>query len=230
MRYLRTAAVVLVLCLAAFLVAAGDPLTEQGWVLKKSGELTIYNRERAGSDVKELLMIFHAPQPPRAVFNVVCDLEHFKEFMPYTVVSEVLKREEQSDKEVAYFFTILDLPLVKNRYYTIKLTNEADPDGKEGAFRSAWVLSDDPKLDPEPSDPRLKGVVEPKYHDCVKTKANQGYWLVEPSGSGSKVTYYVYTDPGGAVPAWIANKANSIAAPKLAEAVRKRVKLPQYAK
>ena len=127
-------------------------------------------------------------------------------------------------------FTILDLPLVKNRYYTIKLTNEADPDGKEGAFRSAWVLSDDPKLDPKPSDPSLKGVVDPKYYDCVKTKANKGYWLIEPSGSGSKVTYYVYTDPGGAVPAWIANKANSIAAPKLAKAVRERAKLPQYAK
>ncbi|HDH97188.1 MAG TPA: hypothetical protein ENF73_05630 [Proteobacteria bacterium] len=230
MQGMRAWIVAAVLCAVIPSLALGDPYADQGWVLKRSGDITIYNRERAGSNVKELLMIFHVPQPPRVIFNVVRDLEHFKEFMPYTVVSEVLKRENEGDREIVYFFTILDLPLVKNRYYTIKLTNEADPDGKKGAFRSAWVLSDDPKLDPKPSDPSLKGVVDPKYYDCVKTKANQGYWLIEPSGSGSKVTYYVYTDPGGAVPAWIANKANSIAAPKLAKAVRERAKLPQYAK
>ena len=227
--------VAFVLCVAflfaAFAAAGDDPYVKQGWVLKKSGELTIYNRERAGTDVKELLMIFYVDAPPKTVFNVVCDLEHFKDFMPYTVVSEVLKREKVDDKEIVYFFTILDLPLVKNRYYTIKLINEANPDGKQGAFRSAWRLSDDPKLDPEPDDPRLKGIVDPEYYDCVKTKANQGYWLIEPFGKGkSKVTYYVYTDPGGAIPAWIANKANSIAAPKLAKAVRERVKLPQYSR
>lgn len=207
-----------------------DPYVKQGWVLKSSGELTIYNRERADSPIKELLMIFSVDSPPARVYKVICDLANFKDFMPYTVVSEVLNRKEIGNKEIVYFFTILDLPIVSNRYYTIKLINEPDPDGKVGAFRSAWNLSDDPALDPKPNDPRFKGIVDPKFYDCVKTAKNNGYWLVEPQGGGSKVTYYVYTDPGGAIPAWVANQANSVAAPKLAKAVKERVKLPQYAK
>lgn len=207
-----------------------DPYVEQGWVLKSSGELTIYNRERPDSPIKELLMIFNLDCAPVRAFRVVCDLDNFKDFMPYTVVSEVLKRTQEGNKEIVYFFTILDLPLVSNRYYTIKLINEPDPDGKKGAYRSAWDLSDDSTLDPKPDAPRFKGIVDPKYYECVKTAKNMGYWLIEPQGSGSKVTYYVYTDPGGAIPGWVANQANSVAAPKLAKAVKERVKLPQYAK
>lgn len=227
--YLSLSIILILAILALGQAEDEDEYVKQGWVLKKSGEPTIYNRERPDSPIKELLMIFYVDAAPIKVFKVLCDLENFKEFMPYTVVSEVLKRTRQNDKEIVYFFTILDLPKpISNRYYTIKLINEPDPNGKKGAYRSAWNLSDDPALDPKPDAPRFKGIVDPKYYNCIKTAKNMGYWLVEPKGDGSKVTYYVYTDPGGVVPAWAANMANSIAAPKLANAVKERVKLPQY--
>jgi hypothetical protein len=57
----------------------------------------------------------------------------------------------------------------------------------------------------------------------VRVKLNNGYWLLEPREEGKKtfVTYYLYTDPGGSLPKWIADKANKTSVPDVLRAVRK---------
>jgi hypothetical protein len=39
----------------------------------------------------------------------------------------------------------------------------------------------------------------------------------------TQVTYFVHTDPGGALPAWVINIANKESAPSVVKAVRARV-------
>ena len=214
------------LVLAIAVPAFGTDPTEEGWVLKKQTDnLTIYNREKEGSDIKELLAIGIIDAPPARVFKVVGDYENFKDFMPYTVASHVIKTEPYQGKTRTWWFTRLNLPLVSDRYYTLVLT-----DGKEGdSYKSEWFMAKDLPPDPAWGDPSI-AAYQGKGSEPVKTRENKGYWLFEPVEGGTKTRahYYVYTDPGGAIPTSIANKANSIAVPKLFNAVRERVKDPKY--
>ena len=52
---------------------------------------------------------------------------------------------------------------------------------------------------------------------------NEGYWEMKPiDADHTEVTYYVYTDPAGAIPTFMANTAQRSALPKVVLAVRKR--------
>src|SRR5207253_11035421 len=61
----------------------------------------------------------------------------------------------------------------------------------------------------------------------VRLKVNSGSWTLEPldGGARSRATYTLYTDPGGSIPAFLANSANSSALPELFAAVRRRAEV-----
>ncbi len=209
-----------------------EELVSQGWVHKTSKDgIQIYNREKPGSGIKELMAITEVDAPSWRLFAVVGDYDKFKDFMPYTVVSKILKTERIDEKtRVTYWITALDLPLVSNRYYTLKLVDRMDADGRACVCESRWTLSREKGLDPSWDDPSVRHLFPPNFAEPVKTPVNDGYWLFEPinNGARTRVSYYVYTDPGGMVPEWIANKANLIAVPRLMNALRERVKDPAY--
>ncbi|MDP8256777.1 MAG: SRPBCC family protein [Candidatus Alcyoniella australis] len=211
------------LCVTA--ATAQNP-ADEGWVLKKDSDgLKIYNREKAGSDIKELLAIGTIDAAPARVFKVLGDYENFKDFMPYTEASHIIKTEQQGDKKLTWWFTLLDLPMVSDRYYTLVLT-----DGQEGDnFRSQWIMAKDMPPDPAWGDPSI-AAYQGNRKEPVKTRENKGYWLLKPidGGARTQANYYVYTDPGGSIPSWLANQANSIAIPELFKAVRERVQDPRY--
>ena len=211
---------------------AQSPETETGWSLKSDSKgLKIYNREKANSPIKELLALVTIDSPVWRVAAVIGDYDGFKDFMPYTVVSKRTGHEDQgAGKAVNYFFTALDLPLVSNRYYTLRLIDEWNPDGKAGAFRSKWSRTKEAGKDLSWDDPAVKALFPPNYKEPVKPPINEGYWLLEPADGGTKtrVTYYVFMDPGGKIPPWVANQANSNAIPKLMKAVRERSKDSKY--
>jgi hypothetical protein len=57
----------------------------------------------------------------------------------------------------------------------------------------------------------------------------KGNWTIEKlTDTQTRITYYLYTDPGGSIPNWIANKANKQSVPDLLDAVRKRAANPAY--
>ncbi len=59
----------------------------------------------------------------------------------------------------------------------------------------------------------------------VRVKVNEGSWLLEPAGPGgesTRATYQIFTDSGGAIPAFLANHASQLIIPKLFEAIRKQ--------
>ena len=230
----RLAMAALVLCVATGWGAAmaQSPEKDPGWTLKSDSKgLKIYNREKADSPIKEVLALTTIDSPVWRVAAVVGDYDGFKEFMPYTVVSKQTGHEDVGQgKAINYFFTALDLPLVANRYYTLRMTDEWNPDGKTGAFRSKWSRTKEAGKDLNWDDPAVKALFPSSYKEPIKTPINEGYWLLEPADGGAKthITYYVFTDPGGKIPAWVANQANSIAIPKLMKGVRERSKAPKY--
>jgi hypothetical protein len=70
----------------------------------------------------------------------------------------------------------------------------------------------------------------PEQKGIVRLKICNGGWLLEPDGpTKTRATYSIYSETGGAVPAFIANHASLTAIKKLYEAIRKQVKEPKYA-
>ncbi len=49
-----------------------------------------------------------------------------------------------------------------------------------------------------------------------------------PTGATTQATYQIYTDSGGGLPAFLANRGSQMAIPKLFDALRKQVRDPKY--
>lgn len=198
--------------LAVLPALAGDG----GWekAAEKDG-IVIYNRKRPGSDIAEVRAVGVIDAPPWVVKNVIDDAGRYKEFMPYTKASEILKREPGA----VVTYQRLDAPIIANRDYTIRIVDESRKllDGRV-VYKNVW---------------RPANHLGPKEQDgVVRVKVNEGYWLLEDASDGKKtrVTYYLYTDPGGSLPAFVVNAANNNAIPDLFKAVEKAAQDPRYRK
>lgn len=195
----------------AVLIAAAA--ADDGWeVASKKGDLTIMTRSKAGSDVKEVLAIGTIDAPPWVVKNVIDDVEHYADFMPYTEKSTVF--------DVAPFqkstYQLLKMPFISDRDYVLRIKDQSKrlPDGRV-VYKNHWSPT---KGGPPPKD----GV--------VRLVVNEGYWLLEEKDGGAKTkaSYYVYTDPGGSLPAFAVNAANKEAIPDLFAAVAAQTRAAKY--
>lgn len=181
------------------------------WELASDDDgVQVYSRAIEGSDVKEMKAYGTIDAPPERVLALLADVEVYEETMPYTEESKLLKR----DGNDIYFYTRLDTPLVAKRDYALKITISKQADG---SLKSQWWPAN--HLAPK----AIEGV--------VRVGVNEGYWLLTPAegGAKTKAVYFVKTDPGGAIPSWIVNKANTVAVPDVFLSLRKGVKLPRFA-
>lgn len=222
--------------LAAIAMSASEidlSVHEPGWIEAPGAhEFKAYYQDSEEGDTRKVMMVGVVNARPRDCFSVVTDYDRFGEFMPFVQFTKLLHSEKADPKKTLnYVFFYLNPPMIANRFYTIELTDEKDPGGKEGAFRSRWVLHNGAHrkaLD----DPLIRKHVKPSFKTPVETTFNEGYWLFEPMDDGkhSKVSYYVWTNPGGSIPAKIADKANAIALPKLWTALKNRLKEKKFLK
>ncbi|MFZ5469753.1 MAG: START domain-containing protein [Myxococcota bacterium] len=180
-----------------------------GWeeAAKEDG-VTVYSRERADSPVREMKAVGLIEGTPQEVWRAIRDYANYKKTMPYTEESKVLSVEDGG--KVTYFYSLLDLPLVDKREYVIRIVDESEWKEGKGYFKASWKVHEGGPKERE---------------DVVRVKINDGYWLLESRENGAKTfaTYYVYTDPGGSLPKWIANRANSTAVPEVFLAIRKAI-------
>ena len=188
-----------------------NPAAEPHWNCSTTGDMQICSRAVPGSSIREVLAKAVIAAPSARVFAVISDDSRYPEFMPYVTESEIVKNEAGE----FWVFQQLDLPWpISDRYYTIHLLDDLSC-AAQGAYRLQWnLVRDDPSL--------RKGVGEP-------TLVNVGAWELQPdnTGTSTSVTYFIHTDPGGALPAWVINMANNVAVPKIIEAVRQRVQETQ---
>src|SRR4029453_5899538 len=187
--------------------------SSEGWKLTSgSKDVAIYSRAHAGSQMKEFRAIGSIDAPTSAGHAVIDDFENYPNFMPYTLECRLLKRE--GDSIITY--QRLSPKIAEDRDYTLRVWKKSWP-GPEGfTYLDQWKPAND--LGPA----EKKGVVRVKICD--------GGWLLEPGGAiKTRATYSVYTDTGGLIPAFFANRASRIGISKLFEAVRKQAKNPKYA-
>ncbi|MEP7013964.1 MAG: START domain-containing protein [Verrucomicrobiota bacterium] len=193
--------------------SSGSIDTKEGWKLAaQTKEVTIYSRAHPNSPLREFRATGSIDAVPQAVDAVLDDISHYPDFMPYTVECRLIKRE--ADALVSY--QRIAPKICADRDYTLRVRKKTWPVANGQVFLSNWTQAND--LGP----PEKKGVVRVKVCD--------GAWLLEPDGATkTRATYTVYTDSGGAIPAFIANHASQTGISRLFAAVRKQVKNPKYA-
>ena len=93
---------------------------------------------------------------------------------------------------------------VEGRDYTVRVEHGITKGvGGEVTDRDSWQTDND------------AGPAE--RHGVVRVKVNEGSWLLEPSvscGTATQATYQIYTDSGGVLPAFLANRASQMIIPK----------------
>ncbi len=187
-----------------------------GWTeTSKQGNITLYERERAGTSIKEVRAVGKFYSPNWMVRNVLDDADHYKEFMPYVVESRLLARD--AAKHTLLTYAKIDPPLISKRDYTILIHDESRPGpGEEMTYLSRWEGANG------------KGPAE--QAGIVRVKNNEGSWLLEPSDNGAhtRATYTLYTDGGGGIPVFLLNSLNKKRLTELFEVVSKRVQEKQY--
>ncbi len=175
-------------------------------------KLKVYAREKEGSDVKETRGIGSFAAAPWIIKNVIDDVGHYKDFMPYTKESLVVK---QGDGFIISYQRV-STPVVEDRDYNIKIIDESREDAAgKVIWKNRWTVT--------------SGGV-PVKDGVTRISLNDGYWQLEDAADGgTKVTYYVNTNPGGGLPSFVVNMANSTAVGELFKAVARASKDPRYA-
>jgi len=187
--------------------------TDDYWKLSaQEKNVVIYSRPRPGSPLKEFKAVGPIDAPPGAVCAVIDDFQNYPKFMPYTTECRLIKRD--GDSIVGY--QRLSPKVCADRDYTLRVWKKSWPSADGLVFMSHWSPAN------ELGPPEKKGV--------VRVKLCEGKWLLEPDGATkTRATYSIYTDSGGFIPSFIANRISLTGITKLFAAVRKQVKDPRYA-
>ena len=210
MRSKATALIALLAFLMVPVAATDDAWAKPKWekAAAKDGVM-VYNRPVEGSDLREIKAVGLIMHPIDRVWEVIAEMENYVEFMPYMDRLDILERGESH--VVAYHQ--LDAPLVDPRDYTLKVWWKVDKE--KGVYKRYWKVA------------KGKGPkVNPKF---VRVTLADGSWTLQAKGPNKvRATYHLHTDPGGDIPMWLANKANSVSIPDIFKAVRKRSKNPKW--
>jgi Polyketide cyclase / dehydrase and lipid transport len=199
-------------CPTAF-AAEESTNTGDDWKLSaREKDVAIYSRLRPGSPLKEFKAVGPIDAPTQAVCAVIDDFQNYPKFMPYTTECQLIRRD--GDSIVGY--QRLSPKVCADRDYTLRVWKKSWPTTDGLVCTSHWSPAN------ELGPPEKKGV--------VRVKICEGKWLLEPDGAiKTRATYFIYTDTGGFIPSFLANRISLTGITKLFAAVRKQVKDPKYA-
>jgi hypothetical protein len=164
------------------------------WQTVVEGPITVKNRSIEGSPVKEVWAEGEIDAPAIDVQAALMDVESQRHFMPY--MKDARKLGAPLPDGSSYVYTLIDLPMVGQRDYVVRLELKESLDAQgEGTFRNEWHAHPD-------RTPRRAGV--------TRIVRNDGSWVITPRADGSKcwAVYRFTVDPGGWIPAFAANLGN----------------------
>lgn len=191
--------------LAATVAGADEPWLDAGG----SHDTRVWYRDLPLADAREIKAETTIAATPERVWEVLSDIEHYPEFMPYLVE---IRRLESADGSYVLYERV-EPPLISARDYTLRLTLQED--AKARVFRRSWSLAND--LGPAIKD------------GTVRVTVNEGaYDLRADAAGGARLTYTLRTNPGGSIPLWIARRASTSSVPDLLDAIRHRALDPAW--
>ncbi len=177
---------------AALLLVASKASAEQPWkTTRDSDGLKLETRPVDGSTFEEVKVTTQSEKPLTALCAAVWGRNakvegHFKK--------RVVIRESDTDR---WTYEQLKVPIVTDRDVVVhsQLVATADTGRCEVQFEAAE----------DPEYPTAKG--------HVRVTTLHGRWTLEPTTDGKvDITYIVYGEPGGKIPAWLSRGGNRDAA------------------
>jgi hypothetical protein len=195
-----------------------------------TGEIIVSIKEFPGKSVKCAEMVGIVDAPPEIVWQVITDVNNYKNFMPRTrnnmavapeKVPVILRRKATCSEEVEQLLGPIP----------------PDPDNYRipGGTYTVYIYS---SLEfPWPCNNRwciVKGLMDETQADqhvfhtswslvIGNLKENSGRWILEPFGSNkTKAIYKLCADPGGSIPKFLVNQSTRITMPQIIKAVRKQ--------
>ena len=188
--------------LAILLMAA--PLGASEVVRLPHLEVTIWDQAVAGSSFREEIVEGILDAPPERVFRAVTDWAHYAEFMPFVVRSGA----EPAAGGAVVSFQAMKLPApMGERHYRIRTVASVAGAGAERRWRASWTY--------------VPGSGNVKDH--------HGTWTLAPAAGGrTTVVCRLFTDPGGAVPAWMMHRALTATLPYILDGLRQHVQRSRY--
>ncbi len=199
----------LILASQGTLLAGTEPCA---WKLEANKDgVEVYSRPHGDSGLKEFKSVGLIDAAPHTVFELLSNSADFPKFMPYSVEVKILQKSGST--VVAYHR--LDLPLIDDRDYILRSVHTVTPSTEGPVYHIRWQPAEG--IGPSP---------RPGVH---RVTVCQGSWLLEPTVTGeTRATYDIYSDTGGAIPAFLANGGSRTAIRKVFTAIRKRVLDPKY--
>lgn len=185
--------------------------SEASWELRKDKEqIKVYTKEVAGSSFKAYKGITSYQTKMSTIIAVFMDVPKLVEWFPRAAESKLLEKPKPN----------------KNVYY---LTSDAPwpVSDRDGIYSSEFI-----------QDPVTKIVTVkvgchpdllPEKDGIVRIKQTTGYWKFTPKGDGMiEVIYENHAEPGGNIPAWLANSSTVDIPFNSLKNLRKRLQLPEY--
>jgi len=181
------------------------------WELKKERQdLKIFVRDNPASPIKELKMKFTLEATMSAVVFLMQDIEAIPDWVYKCPEAYHLNKINNSEE---FYYNRVDFPWpLDDRDLVVKSTLVQDPVTKvvrsESYNRPAYI-------------PEKEGIVRiPKLHL---------WWEFTPRKNGFiEVEYFLSSDPGGLIPAWIINLAIDQGPTQTIKAFKKILKEPKY--
>lgn len=163
---------------------------EDGWKLKRNkGDIKVYVREVPGSRIKELRFTAQLETSLQAIAYLLTNVEGFEDWVYASVKSETIR---QVSAQEVYYYTEMDFPWpFSNRDLVLHSKFWQDPHTlaiHSETTSAHWLMSEKPHI--------------------VRITLADLRWSFTPVAPGIlQVDYYLKSDPGGMIPAWLINLA-----------------------
>ena len=178
------------LLLALPLLALGADPGDTAWQLRHSeGVLQVHSRPYAGSSIEEFRGVTRVRARLSEVIALLQDADYNRHWVYRSGGARILDHQSIS---TTWVYGVVDAPLpIRDRDTVVRFDLRQDPGSR--------VITIDILNKPD---------LLPPVAGLVRVPDFGGFWRLEPlADSQVAVTYQVYGDPGGWVPAWLANYA-----------------------
>lgn len=182
-------------------------IQEQDWQIKKEKNgIAIYTRSVTGSsfdEFKGVTTIENSSLPE--VLAVISDIKNFTSLYPDCINPKILKQE--GEHNFIHYSQTKGPLTIKDRDCIMEQKTVIDKGGKHA------IISLNP----------LPGYI-PETKNMVRVRNGGGFWELEEDNGSVKVVYQFHGDPGGEIPAWLANSYVEIQPFETLTNLRKRLK------
>jgi len=176
-----------------FSFVLNNPIQAQSdWELKKENEdIKVYTCKKPGSSFKAFKVVsLIEANSITVVAAAILDVDKYKKWMPDSEEVALIKKFNDSD-DIHYVRTAAPWPV----------------NDRDGVYeQKARYHKEDNRVVIELN--MLKEYDYPKDDKVVRMTAGSGFWEITDAGEGKyKIVYEYLANPGGSIPAWLANSS-----------------------